>query len=63
LRRRLDSIGRRISANPRSPLVEDYKQLLEATLQAETLATEAGTVRLLQLAAGIDRRRKVQFTL
>ena len=63
LRQRLDSIGRRMAEKPRSPLVEDYKHLLEATLQAETLATEAGTARLLQLATGIERRRKVQFTL
>ena len=40
-----------------------YAQLLEAMLQAELQATEAGTARLLQLATRIGSRRKPQFTL
>jgi len=42
-----------------------YAQLLEAMLQAELQAAEAGTARLLQLATriGSRRRRKPQFTL
>jgi hypothetical protein len=36
-----------------------YAQLLEAVLQAETQATEAGTARLLQLI----ERLKPRFTL
>jgi hypothetical protein len=36
-----------------------YERLLEAMLQAETQATEAGTARLLQLIA----RLKPRFTL
>ena len=45
--------------------VSDYERLLEATLQAETKATEAGTARLLRLVAWIEkrRRRNIQFTL
>jgi len=40
-----------------------YERLLEAMLQAETQATEAGTARLLQLVERLDRRRRMQFTL
>jgi len=46
-------------------LVPVYERLLEATLQAEMQAAEAGTARLLQLATGIGsrRRKSPQFTL
>jgi hypothetical protein len=44
-------------------LVAVYERLLEAALQAEIQAAEAGTAQLLQLIARIDRRRKPSFTL
>jgi hypothetical protein len=40
-----------------------YERLLEAVLQAEIEASEAGTARLLQLVDQHDRRRRMQFTL
>ena len=45
--------------------VSDYERLLEATLQAETKAAEAGTNRILQIIGQIEkrRRRNIQFTL
>jgi hypothetical protein len=44
--------------------VSAYERLLEAMLQAETEATEAGTARLLQLIDQLDRRHKpTRFTL
>ena len=56
LRQRLGITGLGVSDEPPGMLVADYERLLEATLQAEIQATEAGTARLLQLVAWIDRR-------
>jgi hypothetical protein len=44
-------------------LAPTYERLLEAALQAETKATEAGTARLLQLIERLERRHKPRFTL
>jgi hypothetical protein len=57
LRQRLGITGLGVSEKPSGMLVADYERLLEATLQAEILETEACTARLLQLVAWIDRRR------
>ena len=62
LRRRLDITGSGVPEKPRGMLVADYERLLEATLQAETRATEASTARLWQLIAWIESRRP-PFTL
>jgi hypothetical protein len=63
LRQRLGITGLGVAEKPKGMRVADYARLLEAALQAEILATEAGTAQLLQLAARIERRRKPQFTL
>ena len=66
LRRRLGIAGASVPGKPHSMLVPVYERLLEATLQAEIQAAEAGTARLLQLATGIGsrrRRKSPQFTL
>jgi hypothetical protein len=67
LRRRLGIAGMNVPKKPHSMLAPVYERLLEKTLQAEMQATEAGTVRLLQLAARIgsqrSRRKPPQFTL
>jgi hypothetical protein len=66
LRQRLGITGLGVPEKPYGMSVLDYERLLEATLQAEMLETEACTARLLQLAAWIERRhnrRKPQFTL
>ena len=44
-------------------VVAAHEHLLEAALQAETQATEAGTARLLQLIERLERRHKPQLTL
>jgi hypothetical protein len=59
LRRRLGVTGRGAPDKPKGMPVSAYERLLEAMLQAETEATEAGTARLLQL---IDQL-KPRFTL
>jgi hypothetical protein len=56
LRQRLDISGSSVPRKPKGMPVRVYERLLEATLQAETLATEAGTARLLRLADWIDRK-------
>ena len=50
---------------PGGMLAPTYERLLEAALQAETKATEAGTNRILQIIGQIEkrRRRNIQFTL
>ena len=65
LRRRLGIAGMNVPKKPHGMPASVYKRLLEATLQAEMQAAEAGTARLLQLAAGIGsrRRKSPQFTL
>ena len=63
LRRRLGVTGRGAPDKPEGMPVAAYERLLEAMLQAETQATEAGTARLLQLVERLDRRRRMQFTL
>ena len=67
LRRRLGIAGMNVPKKPHGMLVPAYERLLEATLLAETQATEAGTVRLLQLAARLgsqrSRRKSPRFTL
>ena len=65
LRQRLGLTGiwEDMAAAPEKPegmSVLAYAQLLEAVLQAEMRATEAGTARLLQLATRIGSRRKRQ---
>jgi hypothetical protein len=63
LRQRLGITGAGVPEKPQGMFVRDYERLLEETLQAEMQATEARTARLLQLAAGIERRHKPPFTL
>ena len=65
LRRRLGIAGMNVPKKPHGMPASVYKRLLEATLQAEMQAAEAGTARLLQLATGIGsrRRKSPQFTL
>ena len=55
--------GLGVPEKPKGMLVAVYERLLEAALQAEIQAAEAGTAQLLQLIARIDRRRKPSFTL
>jgi hypothetical protein len=43
--------------------VSAYERLLDAMLEAEMQATEAGTARLQRLLAWIESRRKPRFTL
>jgi hypothetical protein len=57
LRQRLAITGLGVSEKPPGMPVADYERLLEETLQAEIQETEAGTARLLQLVAWMDRRR------
>jgi hypothetical protein len=59
LRQRLGITGRDVPGKPNDMPMHTYERLLEATLQAEIQATEAGTARLLQLIA----RLKPRFTL
>jgi hypothetical protein len=63
LQRRLGITGRTVPGKPENMRTRAYEPLLEATLQAETQATEAGTARLLQLIGQLDHRRKLRFTL
>jgi hypothetical protein len=64
LRRRLGITGRGAPDKPKGMPVSVYERLLEAVLQAETQATEAGTARLLQLIDQLDRRHNPpRFTL
>jgi hypothetical protein len=59
LRQRLGITGAGVPGKPKYMPVSDYERLLEAILQAEAQATEAGTARLLQLIAWL----KPRFTL
>jgi hypothetical protein len=65
--RRLGNAGLGVAGktpgNPEGMLAPAHEHLLEAALQAETQATEAGTARLLQLIERLERRRRIQFTL
>ena len=64
LRRRLGITGLGASAKPKGMLVSYYERQLEAALAAEIRETEAGTKRILQLAAQIERRKAPpSFTL
>ena len=65
LRQRLGITGPGVPDKPYGMGVSDYERLLEATLQAETKAAEAGTNRILQIIGQIEkrRRRNIQFTL
>ena len=65
LRQRLGITGPGVPDKPYGMWVSDYERLLEATLQAETKAAEAGTNRILQIIGQIEkrRRRNIQFTL
>jgi hypothetical protein len=63
LRQRLGITGLGVADKPAGMLVADYERLLEAALQAEIKEFEAGTTHILELAATIKRRRKIQFTL
>ena len=61
---RLGIAGTAVPETPKGMPVSTYARLLEAALRAETLATEACTDRLQQLAARIgNRSRKPLFTL
>jgi len=61
---RLGIAGTAVPEKPKGMPVSTYARLLEAALRAETLATEACTDRLQQLAARIgNRSRKPLFTL
>jgi hypothetical protein len=64
--RRLGAVAGNIrpAAVRREVPAPDYEYLLDEVLEAEIQATEAGTARILQIVAQIDRRyRKPQFTL
>jgi hypothetical protein len=63
LRQRLGITGRDVPDKPKGMPVSVYARLLEAMLQAEIQATEAGTARLQQLVAWVENRRKLRFTL
>jgi hypothetical protein len=67
LRQRLGITALGAADRPKGMLVRTYARLLEAALAAEIRETEAGTKRILQLAAQIERRRKASsppsFTL
>jgi hypothetical protein len=58
LRRRLGITGMGAPEKPKEMRMRTYARLLEETLEAETQATEAGTARLQELAAGTGNRRK-----
>jgi hypothetical protein len=60
LRQRLGITGPHVPKKPLGMLVADYERLLDATLEAEIEATEAGTARILRLVEWIDWR-KLQF--
>ena len=59
LRQRLGLAGGAVPGKPKGMLVRVYERQLEAMLQAETRATEAGTAHIFRLAARI----KPRFTL
>jgi hypothetical protein len=63
LRQRLGVTAMGVVEKPKTMRMRTYKHLLDAALEAEIQATEAGTARLLRLVAWIDRRRNIQFTL
>jgi hypothetical protein len=63
LRQRLGETAGGVPGKPEDMPVPVYAQLLEAMLEAEIRATEAGTARLQQLAAWVESRRKRLFTL
>jgi hypothetical protein len=60
LRQRLGITGMGVADKPKGMPVTAYTRLLEAALQAETQATEAGTARILWLVTWIERRHKSQ---
>jgi hypothetical protein len=59
LRQRLGITALGVAGKPKGMPMADYERLLEAVLQAEIKEIEAGTERILQIAAGIRR----SFTL
>jgi hypothetical protein len=63
LRQRLGITGLGVADKPKGMWVPDYERLLEAALQAEIQETEAGTNRILQIAAKIERQSRRNFTL
>jgi hypothetical protein len=63
LRQRLDITRAGVMEKTKNMTISVYAKQLDAVLEAEIKAIEAGTAQILRIAGQLERRRKTQFTL